>query len=118
MAAARALGALEHAAARPALEAAIQGKRLRAADRTEKLAFFETLGRVGGAEAVPFLGKLLNSKGWLGRGESAEIRACAAFGLARVRHPSARDALESAASDSDPVVRNAVNRSLRGGEGG
>ena len=72
----------------------------------------------GGAEAVPFLGKLLNSKGWLGRGESAEIRACAAFGLARVRHPSARDALESAASDSDPVVRNAVNRSLRGGEGG
>src|SRR5690606_37388714 len=48
MAAARALGALEHAAARPALEAAIQGKRLRGADRTEKLAFFEALGRVGG----------------------------------------------------------------------
>ena len=116
VAAARALGALEHAAARGALEAAIQGKRLRGADRSEKLVFFEALGRIGGAEAVPFLGKLLNSRGWLGRGESAEIRACAALGLARVRHPSARAALESAAEDSDPVVRTAVARALRGGE--
>ena len=116
MAAARALASLEHAAARPALEAAIQGKRLRAADRTEKLAYFEALGRVGGAEAVPFLDRLLNSRGWLGRAESAEVRACAAFGLARVRHAAAREALERAASDGDPVVRNAVNRSLRGGD--
>lgn len=115
MAAARALGALEHAAARPALETAIQGKRLRAADRTEKLAFFEALGRVGGADAVPFLDRLLNARRWLGRGESPEVRACAAFGLARVRHPSARRSLEQAAEDSDPVVRNAVSRSLRGG---
>lgn len=115
MAAARALGALEHAAARPALETAIQGKRLKAADRTEKLAFFEALGRVGGADAVPFLDRLLNARRWLGRGESPEIRACAAFALARVRHPSARHALEQAAEDSDPVVRNAVTRSLRGG---
>lgn len=116
MAAARALGALEHAPARPALEAAVQGKRLRAADRTEKLAFFEALGRVGGAEAVPILDRMLNSRGWLGRGESSEIRACAALGLARVRHPAAREALERAASDADAVVRNAVNRALRGGE--
>ena len=117
VAAARALASLQHAAARPALEAAIQGKRLRAADRTEKLAFFEALGGLGGAEAVPFLDRLLNSRGWLGRGENAEIRACAAFGLARVRDPSARLALERASADSDPVVRSAVNRSLRGGGG-
>jgi HEAT repeat protein len=114
MAAARALGSLEHAAARPALEAAIQGKRLKAADRSEKIAYFEALGRVGGAEAVPFLDKLLNGRGWLGRGETSEIRACAALGLARVRHPSARNALETAAADPDPVVRTAVARSLRG----
>ena len=49
IAAARALGALEHSAARGALEGAIQGKRLRAADRSEKLVFFEALGRIGGA---------------------------------------------------------------------
>ena len=65
---------------------------------------------------MPFLGKLLNSRGWLGRGESPEIRACAALGLARVRHPSARAALETAAEDADPVVRTAVSRALRGGE--
>lgn len=118
MAAARALGALEHSAAREPLEEAIQGKRLRAADRTEKLAFFEALGRVGGAEAVPFLDRLLNGRKWLGRGEPAEIRACAAYGLARVRHPSARQSLERAADDSDPVVRTAVARALRGGTEG
>lgn len=117
MAAARALGALSHATARPALESALQGKRLRAADRTEKLAFFEAFGRLGGADAVPLLDRLLNSRGWLGRGETPEIRACAALALARVRHPSAREALETASDDADPVVRTAVNRALRGGEG-
>lgn len=114
LAAARGLASLEYAAARPALEEAIQGKRLRAADRSEKIAFFEALGRAGGAEAVPFLDRLLNGRGWLGRGESAEIRACAALGLARVRHPAARTPLEAAANDPDPVVRNAVARALRG----
>lgn len=114
LAAVRGLASLEYVAARPALEEAIQGKRFRGADRSEKIAFFEALGRVGGAEAVPFLDRLLNTRGWLGRGESAETRACAALGLARVRHPSARASLEAAANDADPVVRNAVTRSLRG----
>ena len=114
MAAARALAALEYSTARGALEAALQGKRLRAADRSEKIAFFEAYGRLGGAEAVPLLDKTLNARGgWLGKGESAEIRACAALGLARVRHPSARAALTAAASDADPVVRSAVARALR-----
>jgi HEAT repeat protein len=62
---------------------------------------------------VAVLDKILNSRGWLGRGEAPEIRACAALGLARSRHPSARAALTRAASDQDPVVRNAVARALR-----
>ena len=117
VAAAKALASLEYTTARSTLEAALQGKRLRAADRSEKIAFFEAFGRLGGAEAVPLLDKTLNARGgWLGKGESAEIRACAALGLARVRHPSARAALTAAASDSDPVVRSAVARALRGEE--
>src|SRR5690606_9688434 len=47
IAAAKAVGSLADEAARPTLEGAIQGKRLRAADRSEKIAFFEALGRVG-----------------------------------------------------------------------
>jgi HEAT repeat protein len=113
IAAARGLAALEFAGARGVLEAALQSKRLRAADRSEKIAFFEAYGRLGGAEAVPLLDRTLNARSWLGRGESADIRACAALGLARVRHPSARVALAAAANDSDPVVKSAVARALR-----
>lgn len=113
-AAARALGALSYAPARGPLEAIVLAKDMKEADRGEKVAFFEAFGRLAGAEGVPVLDRLLNSKSWLGKGEPSELRACAALGLARIRHPSARDALNKAAGDSDPVVRAAVARSLRG----
>lgn len=116
IAAARALAILGYTPARGPLEAAVTGKRLRGADRTEKIAFFEAFGRLGGADAVPLLERMLNGRSWLGRGEPAEVRACAALGLARVRHPSAQAALAAAADDEDPVVRTAVARALRGEE--
>ncbi|MEX0912646.1 MAG: HEAT repeat domain-containing protein, partial [Gemmatimonadota bacterium] len=112
--AARALGALGYAAARDALEDTVSSKRLREADRTEKLAFFEAFGRLTGPDGVPVLDRILNGRGWFGRGESAEVRACAVVGLSRIRHPTARDALEAAAGDTDPVVRTAVARALKG----
>lgn len=114
IAAAKALGALGFTGARPALEAAIGSKRMREADRTEKVACFEAFGRVAGPEGVPVLDRILNARGWLGRGEAADHRACAALALARIRHPSARAALGRAADDADPVVRSAVTRALRG----
>src|SRR5690606_3724125 len=97
-------------AAREPLEAVLASKRIRDADRVEKLAFFEGYGRLAGVAGVPVLDKILNSRRWLGMGEAPEVRACAALGLARIRHPSARDSLSAAASDSDPVVRAAVTR--------
>ncbi len=114
IAAARTIAALDFAPARPSLEAAITSKELRSADRTEKLAFFEAYGRLAGGDGVALLDRALNGKSWLGRGESAETRACAALALARVRHPSARDSLMAAVNDADPVVRTAVARALRG----
>lgn len=113
IAAAKAIGALEFSGARAALEAALSSKRLKTADRTEKIAFFETFGRLAGAEGVALLDRTLNGKGWLGQRETPEMRACAALGLARVRHPSARIALAAAANDEDPVVRSAVARAMR-----
>lgn len=113
IAAARSLVALGYTPARPALEAAIQSKRLRAADRTEKIAFFEAYGQLAGADGVAMLDRTLNGRSWLGKGETPEIRACAALALARIRHPSARAALTAAANDSDPVVKSAVARALR-----
>ena len=113
VAAARALAALRWAPAKARLEAALDGRRLREADLTERIAFFEAYGQLAGAEAVGVLDRMLNGKSWLGRRESGEMRACAALGLGRVRHPAAERALAAAAADPDPVVRSAVGRALR-----
>ncbi|HEU0054883.1 MAG TPA: HEAT repeat domain-containing protein, partial [Longimicrobium sp.] len=113
VAAARALAAIRYAPARAKLEAALESKRLREADRTERIAFFEAYGGLAGPEGVPLLDRVLNGKSWLGRRETAEMRACAALGLGRIRHPAAEKALSSAAADADPVVRSAVGRALK-----
>lgn len=113
VAAARALAALRWAPAKARLEAALDSRRLREADLTERIAFFEAYGQLAGAEAVGVLDRILNGKSWLGRRESGEMRACAALGLGRVRHPGAEKSLAAAAADPDPVVRSAVGRALR-----
>ncbi|RMH12399.1 MAG: HEAT repeat domain-containing protein, partial [Gemmatimonadetes bacterium] len=68
------------------------------------------------AEAVKVLDGILNGKGFLGRREPAEIRACAARGLGQVKNAAARTALEKASRTDDPVVRTAVSKALRGEE--
>ncbi len=113
VAAARALAALRWSPARARLEAALDSRRLRDADLTERIAFFEAYGQLAAGDAVGLLDRMLNGKSWLGRRESGEMRACAALGLGRVRLPAAEKALAAAAADPDPVVRSAVGRALR-----
>jgi hypothetical protein len=114
IAAAKALAELRYAPARARLEAALDSKRLREADLTERIAFYEAYGGLAGPEGVPLLERMLNGKSWIGRRESAEMRACAALGLGRIRTPASEKALNAAAADPDPVVRSAVGRALRG----
>lgn len=113
VAAARALAALRWAPAKAKLETALDGKRLREADLTERIAFFEAYGQLAGAEGIPVLERILNGRSWLGRRESPEIRACAARGMGKIRHPAAEKALNAAAADPDPVVRTAVSHALK-----
>jgi hypothetical protein len=100
-----------NAAAR--VEGAVTGGKLRNADLTEKMAFFEAFGSLVGARGLPVLEKMLAAKGLLGRKEDPETRACAAMALGKVRTPEARAVLERAAQDKEPLVRNAVTRALR-----
>jgi HEAT repeat protein len=96
------------------LEAVVKGKAVRDADLTEKMAFFEGYGALCGDAGVTYLDSLLNGKGFLGRREDAEIRACAAMALGRVKTPKAIDSLRKSSEEKDIVVRNAVNKALRG----
>jgi HEAT repeat protein len=64
---------------------------------------------------VPLLDSVLNARSLFGRKEDAELRACAAMALGRVGSEAAIATLRRAAAEKDILVRNAVNRALRGG---
>jgi hypothetical protein len=96
------------------LEAIVRGKAIRDADLTEKMAYFEAYGTLCGDTGVPHLDTILNGKGFLGRREDSEVRACAAVALGRIATPKALESLQRAGTEKDIVVRNAVTRALRG----
>ena len=110
----RALAARSYRPVLPRIESVIRGKAVREADLTEKMAFFEGYGSLCGNGGVAYLDSVLNGKGLLGRREDAELRACAAIALGRIGTGESVAALQKASGEKDVVVRNAVNRALRG----
>lgn len=113
MAAARALGLLRYRPAAARFREIVLSKDVKKAEISEKIAIFEGYGRIGDPEAVPVLDRMLNGKGFLGRREAPELRACAALGLGQVGTPEATASLRRAEQDPDAVVRSAVGRALR-----
>ncbi len=114
IAAVKFLGQRGHRNAFPRIESAVSGNKLKDADLTEKMAFFEAYGALAGESGIAALERLLVGKGGLlSRKEDPETRACAAMALGKIRTPAARDVLQKAAQDKEPLVRNAVNRALR-----
>src|SRR5450759_181997 len=111
----RALGARNARAASPRIEAVIKGKELRDSNLTEKMAFFEAYGLLCGDAGVTLLDGLLNAKGFMGKKDDAEMRACAAMALGKINSAKAMESLNRAAGEKDVIVRNAVSRAIRGG---
>jgi hypothetical protein len=114
IAAARALTARNYRLALPKVTQVVTGKAIKEADLTEKMALFEAYGAFCGDGGITFLDGILNGKGFLGRREDSELRACAAMALGRVATPAAMTSLRQAMGEKDVVVRNAVNRALKG----
>ena len=114
IATARALEQMRFRGAAGRFREILESREIRKADLSEQIAMFEAYGSIEDPQALAFLDKYLNGKGFLGRREPSEIRACAALALGRVGGPKAREALRRAAADDDPVVRNAVGRAVRG----
>jgi HEAT repeat protein len=110
--AARALAAVRYQPAREKLTELLDTRMVRDADLTEKIAFFEAFGSVATPESVEMLDRVLNGKRLFGK-QSPEMRACAAMALGRVGTPAAREALQRAAAETNPMVRNAVAKALR-----
>jgi hypothetical protein len=113
VAAVRVLAARGHRAALPRVEEVVLGKELRGADLTEKMVFFEAFGILGGEGVIRHLTPLLETGGFMRKKTDAETRACAAMALGKIRTEEARAALQAAAQDKDPLVRNAVGKALR-----
>jgi hypothetical protein len=115
VATARAIAARVHRPALAKIEAAIKGKLTRDADLTEKMAMFEAYGTLCGDGGVTLLDGMLNSRGLFGKKEDPELRACAAMALGRIGSEAAIGMLRRASNEKEILVRNAVNRALRGG---
>lgn len=113
IAAVRTLGAKGYRGVFNRLEAAVKGKAIRAADLTERTAFFEAYGALCGDAGIPFLDGILNAKGMFGSKEEPEIRACAAIALGRIGSKKATESLQRALNEKDVVVRTAVSRALK-----
>jgi hypothetical protein len=114
VAALRALGAKVYKPALPRVDAAVKGKRARDVDLTEKMALFEAYGALVGDAGTKILDEMLNGKGFLGKREDSELRACAAMALGKIGGHNATAALRKAQNEKDVVVRNAINKALRG----
>ncbi|NUO62524.1 MAG: HEAT repeat domain-containing protein [Gemmatimonadaceae bacterium] len=114
----RAIAARVYRPALPRIDAAVKGKRAREVDLTEKMALFEAFGALAGDPGVNVLDELLNGKGFLGRREDPELRACAAMALGRIGTQAATASLRKASSENEKevLVRNAINRAIRGGQ--
>jgi hypothetical protein len=110
----RGIGARNARAALPRIEAAIKGKDLRESNLSEKMAFFEAYGTLCGDAGVPLLDGLLNSKGFMGKRDDSEMRACAAMALGKIGSAKASESLNRATGEKDVIVRNAVSRAIRG----
>ena len=114
LAAVRVAGGRGYKGALKRVEAVVLGKGVKEMDLTEKMAFFEAYGAIAGAGAIKALSGMLLPRGLLKLKGSSETRACAAIAIGKIRTPEAREVLTRVAEDKDLVVRNAVNRALRG----
>lgn len=115
IAAARAVASRGYRNALRRVQAVVERRNRDEMDLTERRAFFEAYGAVGGAGVVKPLAAILEGRGLLRMKESADTRACAALALGKVGTRDARAILERAAEDKDLVVRNAARSALREG---
>ncbi len=95
------------------IQEAITGPTLNDADLTEKRAFFEAYATLAGQKGIAVLQPILVKGGLLRRKQNAETRACAAMALGKIGGPDAKSILTKLQREKDPVVRNAVNSTLR-----
>ena len=70
-------------------------------------------GLLCGDPGITLLDGLLHSKGFMGKRDDSEIRACAAMALGKIGSPKAMESLNKAATEKDVIVRNAVSRAIR-----
>ena len=110
--AARVLAEISYTPAAASLRTLVEDRDMREADITEKLAFFQAYADLAGEDAIGLLARILNHRGFLGRREPPEMRACGALALGRVGTARAIQEVERARDDDEAVVRTAVKRVL------
>jgi len=121
--AARSLARRKERGALEGLTALTSTPEFRERGPAERKIIFETIGRIGGAEALPFLEKVILTKRTFSRKREKDDVACAAAGLAAVGSPAAAAVLRAAERAHKGEAKEAAARTLArmertGAEGG
>ena len=90
----------------------VQSKEFYKRDKVEIKAFFDAIGMIGSAEAIPPLQKLLEQRSWFESGRKAEIRQGAANALALIGTPEAKSILQSGTNSREQTVRQACQQAM------
>lgn len=96
----------------PILLRVVQSKEFAKREAAEIKAFFDALGAVGDNEVINPLRKLLEQKSWLGLSRREDVRLGAAFALAIIGTPEAREILEAGKNSRDESLRLACIQAL------
>lgn len=107
------LGKFGKSAGLNALLESVQSKDFQKRDSMEIKAFFDAIGMIGSAEAIPVLKELLEKKSWFGRGVTDEIRIGAANALAMIPSSDAKAILEKGSNSRDESIKNACSLALK-----
>jgi HEAT repeat protein len=115
--AARSLARRKERSALEGLIALVDSDEFRERGPAERKILFETIGKVGGEEAVPFLRKKVLTRRTFARKREKEEVACAVAGLTAVGTRVAMDVLNSALDSHKGESREIVARALAGLQG-
>ncbi len=97
----------------PHLLNVIQSKEFSKREPAEIKALFDAIGIAGSNDALPYLKKILEQKGWFGGGGREEIRQGAANALTMIGTPEAKSILEVGKNSKDESTRQACLRATK-----
>jgi HEAT repeat protein len=111
--ASRGLAQRKEEQALPALKTILEDDKFKDESADVKKHMLESFAAIAGGQAVSFLAKMVNKRGWLKRDKHNETRIFAVGALSTIEAPEAKEALLKLSKKRNRVIRRACQQALR-----